>query len=59
MKYVKEIIVIFLAVVISSVISRQLFDKETQFWPYRLTSYGITIALFLTYIFLARRRKEA
>lgn len=59
MKYVKEIIAIFLAVVISSVISRQIFDKETQIWPYRWTSFAITGALYAMYLFLTRQRKEA
>jgi len=59
MKYVKEIIAILLAVVISNVISRQIFDKETQFWSYRLTSFGITAALYVTYLYLTRQRKEA
>ena len=59
MKYVKEIIAIFLAVVISNVISRQIFDKETQFWSYTLTSFGITGALYVTYLYSTLQRKEA
>lgn len=59
MKYFYEIVAIFVAAVISSVVSHRLFDKETQFWQYELTFFGISGALYLTYVLLAKRRQKA